>query len=330
MRLDYCCILMSVFITTILMTDIAFASKGGKVVIEPQAASIVRSFTQAIQEEHWDQALSLCGESIQKEAVKSASAEGFLKSLVPLPEILGKVGVCRLNPKHAYTYFVRLGPDPTGETGTWNWAVRATKDGNWRIHLPSLSIDEWRKEELAAIQNENEWLVRVKHEIAEIRPFVKTILSATDSVFERGQPIWFKLCVENQSEKLLYYDNSQATVNGSMTIAQLNGEPVPYIGPTYQTGMRNIELPPHESKVVFDKMDLGIMYPLREPGTYQVQFNGVGSFVWLNDPYVNPVKRPSNTFGTGPKSSSPPEEEKYRHCPIADRIPSNTLTFTIR
>lgn len=325
------CISLTVSITTILMTDIALAGKSSELfVVEPQAAFTVQSFTQAIQNEHWDLALSLCEESIQQEAVKSVSAEAFLKKVVPLPEILWKAGVFGGNRKHGYRYFVRLGPDPTGETGTWEWAVRAKKDGNWRIHLPGLSIDEWRKEELAAIQNENEWRVRLKQEIARIQPFVKTILSATESVFKIGQPILLKLCVENQSEKPLYFDNSQATVNGSMTITKINGDSVPYVGPTCQTVMREIELPPHESKVVFDKMDLGIMYPLREPGTYQVQFNGHGGWIWLNDPYVNPVKRPSLAFGTDPKASSPPEREEYRHCPIASGIPSNTLTLTIR
>lgn len=318
------------FLTGYLMTNPGLAGKGGKFVIEPDAASLVHSFTRAIEENHWDEALSLCEPTIQEEAKKSPSAEVFLKGVVPLPEILWKAGVCSYDVKRRYNYFVRLGPDETGETGSWCWLVRNTKDVGWRIHLPNLSIDEWRKGELAAIQNENEWRERMKTTKASISPFVKTILSATDSVFEIGKPIWLNLRVENQSEVPLFFDNSQATFNSSMTITKVNGESVPYSAPIYQTGSQNYELPPKETRVVFDKMDLGSMYPLRESGTYQVQFNGGGLDVWFDDPFVNPVKRPSHTFGKISNSLPSPEIEDHRHCPIAERIPSNTITITVK
>jgi hypothetical protein len=324
------CISMAVLITTIVVTDTAFASKGGNVVIEPQAASIVRSFTQAIQEAHWDQALSLCEESIQSKAGQSASAEAFLRSVVPLPEIFGKSGVCSYNPMHAYTYFVRLGPDPTGETGSWNWAVRATKDGNWRILLPSLPIDEWRRAELVSKQYEEEWSVIAEKEAAKIQPFVKTILSATDAIYEVGKPIWLKLQVENQSDVPLHFENSQASLNGSMTIAKLNGESVPYTGPTYQTQFHEVDLPPKGTKVVFERIDLGLNYFMKEPGTYQVQFNGGGLHVWFEVPFESPVKRPSLYPSSLVDSDSPFERKGFRKYMVAGKIPSNTLTLSIR
>lgn len=319
-----------VLIVNIFLIGPTFGGKGVKQIVEPQADSLVHSFTQALQEYQWDQALSLCEDSIQSKTGKSASAEAFLRSVVPLPEVFGKSGVCSYNPMHAYTYFVRLGPDPTGETGSWNWAVRATKDGNWRILLPSLPIDEWRRDELAFKQYEEEWSVIAEKEAAKIQPFVKTILSATNSVFERGQPILLNLRVENQSEKPLFFDNSQATYNGSMTITQLNGESIPYTGLTYQTIMREISLPPHESKVVFDKMDLGIMYPLHEPGAYHVQFNGGGLHVWIEVPVENPVKRPSLYPSSLADSDSPFERKGFRNYMVAGNISSNTLTLSIR
>lgn len=105
---------------------------------------------------------------------------------------------------------------------------------------------------------------------------VRTSLSARDQEFSLGRPILFRLEIENLGSRVIRYDPTQVAINSSMSIEGNDGVKVPSIAPNVQTGGDSKALKPGERTVLFETLDIADQYLLTSPGSYKVQFKGLG------------------------------------------------------
>ena len=104
---------------------------------------------------------------------------------------------------------------------------------------------------------------------------LRVSLSARDKEFSLGQPILFRLVVENQGSRAVHFAFEQLHVHYSMSIERSDGTNVPCIVPPVQTGMgRGVVLNPGERTVLLEGLDIADQYLLTSPGIYKFQFKG--------------------------------------------------------
>jgi hypothetical protein len=77
---------------------------------------------------------------------------------------------------------------------------------------------------------------------------------------------------------------SSVMVNNPMIVKDPNGNLIPYVDTSYQTGVREKEIKPGETRILADKYDVASQYRITKAGRYTFQFNG----------FVAPGIRPSN------------------------------------
>jgi len=113
---------------------------------------------------------------------------------------------------------------------------------------------------------------------------VRTSLSVQDAEIALGEPLVFRLEMENVGERVVKYDPAQVALNSSMAIAGSDGAQIPYIAMRAQTGGGSWPLEPGERRVLFETLDIADQYLITSPGTYTVRFKGQNAI-----PASNPV-----------------------------------------
>jgi hypothetical protein len=106
---------------------------------------------------------------------------------------------------------------------------------------------------------------------------LRTRLVPLAKQFTLGQPMKFRLELKNFGPTAVHYDSQAVAGNSSLVVRDPQGQLVPYIGGSFQTG-NFIPLPslaPGKTVVLFDGLDLASQYLLVRPGKYTVQFRGI-------------------------------------------------------
>ena len=95
---------------------------------------------------------------------------------------------------------------------------------------------------------------------------VRTSLVPVGTNFVLGQPMQFRLEMENVGKRTIEYDSQQVALNHSMLIKDSAGEECPYIAPSCQTVGGPCPLEPGKKVVLFDKLDVAQQYLIQKPG----------------------------------------------------------------
>ena len=103
---------------------------------------------------------------------------------------------------------------------------------------------------------------------------VRTCLMPVGTNFALGQPMQFRLEMENVGKRTIEYDSQQVAVNESMLIKDSAGKECPFIAPGCQTGGSPAPLEPGKKVVLFEKLDVAEQYLILKPGRYTFQFRG--------------------------------------------------------
>lgn len=106
---------------------------------------------------------------------------------------------------------------------------------------------------------------------------LRTRLVPAQKDYSIGRPAKFRLEMKNFGAEARTYDPQQADCNNAMQVTDRDKKPVPYIAGSYQTAGHAESLAPGETVVLFDQLDLGSQYLLVEPGSYTIQFRGLGA-----------------------------------------------------
>jgi hypothetical protein len=92
--------------------------------------------------------------------------------------------------------------------------------------------------------------------------------------FTLGQPMRFRLELQNVGKAVAHYDPQQVDI-GSLAVRDPQGHAVRYIGGSFQTwGGRRPAITPGNFVVLFDQLDIDSQYLLVKPGKHSVQFRG--------------------------------------------------------
>jgi hypothetical protein len=118
-----------------------------------------------------------------------------------------------------------------------------------------------------------------------MRKGIEIHLTALSKEFVVGQPMLFRVEMTNVSKSSIRdMAISSVMVNDPMIVIGPNGNNIKYVDTSYQTGVREEEIKPGETRILADRYDVDSQYRITEAGRYTFQFNG----------FVTPGIRPSN------------------------------------
>jgi len=260
--------------------------------MDPDAKAALEGFQRALACADWQRALDRCSPQVRSAAGQYASTEAFFRAVAPVERIvlLSDFPVCSARSFPAdpgregsyYESFVRVLEGGAELNVNWTWKVVKSSPG-WQMEFPTTPLDQWIQQEVARQHaREDEYRNAQIRLLPEIRN-ISTRLTAERRRFRLGEPILLRLELVNQSGLDLMYDDQQAGANNSLRITDAAGTEI-HTSQTTQTCGGWVKLPPGETAVLFDHLDITKQYAISKPSCYSVQFRGRGLSVGVEDP----------------------------------------------
>jgi hypothetical protein len=250
-----------------------------------QANMLMLRFQDALAEERWQDALSLCSDRIRAKAAEWPSLGAFFNETIPIEGLLAeKFGPWSLS-SGAYGLFVPLTP-PTHPKKTsaepepnqalqWLWAIVAATNKTWVVDYPPIKLEDCIAQKLKAIRERDERIQSIDKSLEPQVKGIKTRLTAVSERFVIGSPMLFRVEAINLGDTLVHFRNAGVGFH-PLTVLNSRKEPVPFIQMNAQIGVGESKIAPGASVVLADKIDLNNRYAITNTGTYFVQFSGAG------------------------------------------------------
>lgn len=243
-----------------------------------ESKAVMLQFQRALKSRQWDKALGLCSENVKSKANDYDSAEAFFKDIVPVDEIVALTQFQtsggtynNQNQRIAYRCFLRIPANVTIDEADWIWTIRKNNQA-WLIDFDTIPLEKWIEKETLRLTNE---AVESHKRLEAMRKGFEIKLMALDKEFVIGQPMLFRVEMQNISESLIrWMHTSSAMVNDSMLIKGPDGNVIPYVDTSYQTTAQDKEIRPGEKIILAGKYDVTTQYCITTPGKYTFQFNG--------------------------------------------------------
>jgi hypothetical protein len=103
---------------------------------------------------------------------------------------------------------------------------------------------------------------------------VVTTLAAKENSVKLGEPIRVRLRMEYTGETTATYDPQRMGTGEQFLIIDPDGNPVPYVGGSVQTGGGPIEIAPGSVVKLIDDLDLTTKFLFSKVGRHAIQFKG--------------------------------------------------------
>ncbi len=287
-----------------------------------KAAMVKLRFQNALAEERWKNALSLCSARVREKAAKESSLKDFFHQTMPVTRVAMPAGFSPYKEQlcTSYSFLVKLaGPHarqsgPPEPTVHWNWHVTLS-DGKWTVDWAPSPFNA--KELIAKVKAENEkrrqQRAKIRREMEPILRGIKTHLTAVSNEFVIGSPMLFKVELMNLGSAPIHYENT-GTQHFPLIVLNERREVVPAFRPPAQVGVSIIELAPGSTEPLTGKVDITKTHEIARPGKHFVQFDGRGVDIGEKLP--------------GPKNSDGTWDESL--VTTTTRFPSNILEIEVR
>jgi hypothetical protein len=101
---------------------------------------------------------------------------------------------------------------------------------------------------------------------------IRYVLSPISSKFVLGQPMLFRLEMQNASDAPIAFYRFEVMVNDPMIVTDPNGQTLPYVDTDYSTDARTEAILPGETIALADSYDVTSQYRILRPGPHTFQF----------------------------------------------------------
>jgi hypothetical protein len=269
--------------------------------LDGDPGGVARRFLEALRQSDWERALSLCSEGVRAGALRSASAEAFLKRFVPVErlaessEFRPRGWSSREGRVVEVSTEVRLEAPDDRRPVEWPWAL-VRSGGTWAIDFELTPLEQFVRKE------------RLKQSFAEQGPgrqfpalaaHVELELMPAVDQYVIGQPMLFTLRMKNVTDTpVVYMGTSAVMTNDPMLVTGPDGATLPYVETEYQTAGGIQVILPGEVKTLADRYDVTSQYRILRPGRYRFQFRG-----------LHPGGKPSNVCAVEVKPGPLPDTE---------------------
>ena len=242
-----------------------------------QAQLKMLEFQKALKDSDWAGALSLCSEKVKLKSAEYDSAESFFKDVLPFDKIIslsefqirGRSSISR----NIENFICYIDIEDEGWEIPLEWELKAWNDiSGWAVDFTDKPLNIWIKHEILKMK-----VVNGKIEIdreKSLEGFDVRLIPATEK-FTIGKPMLFRVEMKNISSETLGYMKTSFTANDRMLVKDPNGNVVPYIDTSYQTGMNPEFVEPGRSVVLADNYDVRSQYHIVKPGRYTFQFKNL-------------------------------------------------------
>jgi hypothetical protein len=240
---------------------------------EGDPAGVARGFQEALRDGDWDRALSFCSQAVRDAARGCDSSEAFFVHTVPVKKVVGhKFRPHMFSSRDGRTTRmadeVSLDLSPDDGWTRWTWAL-AKVGQSWKVDFEPISLRRYVQKE------------RVKKEFQErgqqtgreaFDAAIRYVLRPTTDEFVLGQPMLFRLEMQNVGEIPIAFYRFDLMVNDPMIATDPNGRILPYVDTDYSIDLGPDAILPGETIAVADGYDVTSQYRLVQPGPYTFQF----------------------------------------------------------
>jgi hypothetical protein len=246
--------------------------------------SVLVRFQKSIQEQNWQAVLSLCSENIQKIVQGNKSIEEFLKTYLPIDDLLkmaefpttGYIGSSNKISNINLELSISSSKTDNDAPVSWKWSLVRDKD-IWLVDFKVLPVDILiKKERLISKFINAEPNVRAAN-TAKFSQGIKYNLVPVSEKYAIGQPMLFKVEMINISEEPISFSTSSSTsimTNNPMYITGPQKEEIDYVDTSYQISVGTDIILPKEIIILVDSYDVTSQYFIKKPGKYYFQFRG--------------------------------------------------------
>jgi hypothetical protein len=236
-------------------------------------AGVAHGFQEALRDGDWDRALSFCSQAVRAAARGYDSSEAFFVQTVPVKKVVGH----KFTP-HLYSHrdgkATRMADDVGFDLGPddwwarWTWAL--TRVGqSWKVDFQPISLQRYIQKERVKkeFQEHGQQTSREAFDAA-----TRYVLRPRTDEFVLGQPMLFRLEMQNVGDTPIAFYRFDLMVNDPMIVTDPNDRILPYVDTDYSVALRSEAILPGETIVVADHYDVTSQYRILRPGPYTFQF----------------------------------------------------------